>query len=143
MNYNDWLDLINQVEKSNRNTIYLQKMEDANNNININEMLQPKLIDLITNKLAKAIRRIVNNINETFRNPNTLELTIINFDKDIQYILKICNLKQIDNDVKSKLITTVNDEANKVYDILIEKSLEADRTGMYKTIIEKKKNSKR
>ena len=143
MNYNDWLDLINQVEKSNRNTIYLQKMEDADNNININEMLQPKLIDLITNKLAKAIRRIVNNINETFRNPNTLELTIINFDKDIQYILKICNLKQIDNDVKSKLITTVNDEANKVYDILIEKSLEVDRTGMYKTIIEKKKNSKR
>lgn len=143
MNYNDWLDLIDQVEKSNRNTIYLQKMEDADNNININEMLQSKLVDLITNKLAKAIRRIVNNINETFRNPNTLELTIINFDKDIQYILKICNLKQIDNDVKSKLITTVNDEANKVYDILIEKSLEADRTGMYKTIIEKKKNSKR
>ena len=58
MTYNEWLETIELVEKSNRNHIYLQKMKSAPNNENINELLKPKLVDLITNKLKKAIKRI-------------------------------------------------------------------------------------
>ena len=143
MNYNEWLEIIELVRTSNRNITYLEKMQNTDNNENINEMLRPKLVNLITEKVKNSIKKIVKNLTEIFKNSNTLELTINNFEKDIQYILQICNLKQIDINTRNELIAAIINEKNTVYDILIKKSIEIDRTGMYKTIIERKKNTQR
>lgn len=143
MTYNEWLETIELVEKSNRNHIYLQKMISAPNNENINELLKPKLVDLITNKLKKAIKRIIHNLRDTFHNSNTLEFTISNFEKELEYIYSICNLPEIDQNTRNEIMVAIKEQRDRVYEILINKSLEIDRTGMYKIIIEKKKNGKK
>ena len=143
MTYNEWLELIDLVKRSNRNTTYLDQMLAAPNNESINEMLKPKLVELITDKFAKAVKRIINNISEVFKNPNSLDFAITNFEKEIQYLLKLCNLPELDNTTKEELISTITKERNNIYDILINRSLKIDRSGMYKLIIEKKKNGKR
>ena len=142
MNYNEWLDLIELIKNSNRNTTYLQKMINAENNDNITEMLKPKLVELITEKTTKAIKNIIRNSNEMFKNPNSLELCINTFTKDIDYIYELCNLKQIDNTTRETIMESIKKEVDNIYDILIKKSLEIDRTGMYKIILEKKKNKR-
>ena len=143
MTYNEWLETIELVEKSNRNHTYLQKMISAPNNENINELLKPKLVDLITNKLKKAIKRIIHNLRDTFHNSNTLEFTISNFEKELEYIYSICNLPEIDQNTRNEIMVAIKEQRDRVYEILINKSLEIDRTGMYKIIIEKKKNGKK
>ena len=143
MTYNEWLETIELVEKSNRNHTYLQKMISAPNNENINELLKPKLVDLITNKLKKAIKRIIHNLRDTFHNSNTLEFTISNFEKELEYIYSICNLPEIDQNTRNEIMVAIKEQRDRVYEILINKSLEIDRTGMYKIIIEKKKKGKK
>ena len=106
-------------------------------NSNINEILEPKLIELVTEKTTKALKRILNNLNEIFKNPNSLTLSIRNLEKDKNYIFELCNLKQIKQETQIKLINTINEEINNVYNILEKKSLEIDKTGMYKRMIEK------
>ena len=142
MNYNEWLEIIKLVEKTNRNKKYLEQMQNSMNNENINEMLKPKLIDLTTLKLNKAIKKIIYNLHEIFHNANTLDLAISSFRKDIQYIYAITNLKQIDKESQERLKKSVVEAEDKVYETLTKKSLEIDPSGMYKIIIEKTRNKK-
>lgn len=137
MNYNEWLDTIELIKKSNRNRQYLEKMINAENNKNINELLEEKLLDLINYKLNKAINKITININEIFHNTSTIDFSLNDFKKDIKYIKNICNLKQISNNTRERLLETIYQSSDKVYEIIIKKSLEIDRTGMYKSIINK------
>ena len=137
MNYNEWLDTIELIKKSNRNRQYLEKMINAENNKNINELLEEKLLDLINYKLNKAINKITININEIFHNTSTIVFSLNDFKKDIKYIKNICNLKQISNNTRERLLETIYQSSDKVYEIIIKKSLEIDRTGMYKSIINK------
>ena len=137
MNYNEWLDTIELIKKSNRNRQYLEKMINAENNKNINENLEEKLLDLINYKLNKAINKITININEIFHNTSTIDFSLNDFKKDIKYIKNICNLKQISNNTRERLLETIYQSSDKVYEIIIKKSLEIDRTGMYKSIINK------
>lgn len=137
MNYNEWLDTIDLIKKSNRNRQYLEKMINAENNKNINELLEEKLLDLINYKLNKAINKITININEIFHNTSTIDFSLNDFKKDIKYIKNICNLKQISNNTRERLLETIYQSSDKVYEIIIKKSLEIDRTGMYKSIINK------
>ena len=137
MNYNEWLDTIELIKKSNRNRQYLEKMINAEDNKNINELLEEKLLDLINYKLNKAINKITININEIFHNTSKIDFSLKNFKKDIKYIKNICNLKQISNNTRERLLETIYQSSDKVYEIIIKKSLEIDRTGMYKSIINK------
>ena len=137
MNYNEWLDTIELIKKSNRNRQYLEKMINAEDNKNINELLEEKLLDLINYKLNKAINKITININEIFHNTSTIDFSLNDFKKDIKYIKNICNLKQISNNTRERLLETIYQSSDKVYEIIIKKSLEIDRTGMYKSIINK------
>ena len=82
MTYYEWLDLIELVKNHNRNIDYLNKMKESIQNSNINELLEPKLIELVTEKTTKALKRILNNLNEIFKNPNSLTLSIRNLEKD-------------------------------------------------------------
>ena len=137
MNYNEWLDTIELIKKSNRNRQYLEKMINAEDNKNINELLEEKLLDLINYKLNKAINKITININEIFHNTSTIDFSLNDFKKDIKYIKNICNLKQISNNTRERLLENIYQSSDKVYEIIIKKSLEIDRTGMYKSIINK------
>jgi len=137
MTYNEWLDLIELVKNHNRNIDYLNKMKESIQNSNINELLEPKLIELVTEKTTKALKRILNNLNEIFKNPNSLTLSIRNLEKDKNYIFELCHLKQIKQETQIKLINAINEEINNIYNILEKKSLEIDKTGMYKRMIEK------
>ena len=112
-------------------------MINAENNKNINELLEEKLLDLINYKLNKAINKITININEIFHNTSTIDFSLNDFKKDIKYIKNICNLKQISNNTRERLLETIYQSSDKVYEIIIKKSLEIDRTGMYKSIINK------
>ena len=75
MNYNEWLDIIDLLKRSNRNYQYLERIKKSAYNQNIEEMLTPKLEELIIEKLKKAIRNVINDIKETFHNPNSLDIS--------------------------------------------------------------------
>jgi Zn-dependent M32 family carboxypeptidase len=142
MNYNEWLDIIELLKRSNRNYQYLERIKKTAYNQNIEEMLTPKLEELIIEKLKKAIRNVINDIKETFHNPNSLDIAICNFEKDIQFAKDICLIKQISEDTRNRLIDYIEKEKDIVYEILIKKALEIDPSGMYKSIIEKKKKKR-
>ena len=130
MRYEEWLDILKQIENSNKEDL-LKQMLDSDYNSNINEMLEPKIIETIKYKFQRAIDKIIKNLEEIFYDVNNLDLYLVNYKKDINYINKLIELKQISPEKKQELKDLVRKETKNVYEILIKEANTEDPTGMY------------
>lgn len=129
MKYEEWIKVIDEVAKYNdKDKLELMKKQEFDSSIN--RLLEGKLENLVYFKLSKAIKKILRDIEIIFNDYNYLDMELVNFKKDINYILEICNLKQISDDVRCRLIDKVKNEVNKVYDILIREANRTDIVGV-------------
>lgn len=129
MKYEEWIKVIDEVAKYNdKDKLELMKKQEFDPNIS--RLLEGKLENLVYFKLSKAIKKILRDIEIIFKDYNYLDMELVNFKKDINYILEICNLKQISDDVRYRLIDKVKNEINKVYDILIREANRTDIVGV-------------
>lgn len=129
MKYEEWIKVIDEVAKYNdKDKLELMKKQEFDSSIN--RLLEGKLENLVYFKLSKAIKKILRDIEIIFNDYNYLDMELVNFKKDINYILEICNLKQISDDVRYRLIDKVKNEVNKVYDILIREANRTDIVGV-------------
>lgn len=138
MNYSTWLDCLKEIEHSNRNRDVLSKILEEDNP-NLTEILSPKIIELINKKIIKAIKRMQIDLDKEVHDENTLALILENFNKDINYILELCQIKLINPQQVEETKDSIYKQANNIYQILIDKSLEIDKTGMLRKIINNKR----
>lgn len=66
MEYQTWLNIINDLKKGNLNQEKLQKLQEAPINNNINDLLVPKLEELIKIRFEKIIYNITNELGNIF-----------------------------------------------------------------------------
>lgn len=134
MSYEEWLDNLEILKKENNNKILEQlKNEEINNNIN--NILYPKIINVIKEKFKISINKIITDLDLIFNDKNYLDLYLIDFKKNIKFIIELTNLKQLPFDKKEDLKKEIINGTEDTYNILIKESKKEDPTGMLELTI--------
>ena len=91
--------------------------------------------NLIRTKFNNSINKIIKNLGEIFSDVNYLDLTLLNFKKEINYVIELSKLKQLPPEKQIELQIILKTETNKVYDILCTEADKIDYTGSTSIII--------
>lgn len=135
MQYEEWLNILEELKTSSTNIDTLKRMQNADVNPNFNNMLVPKLEELIKTKFNYSIEKIIKNLGDIFSDINYLDLTLLNFKKEINYVIELSKLKQIPPEKQIEIQIVLKTETNKVYDILCTEADKIDYTGGTSIII--------
>ena len=135
MTYEEWLNTIEELKHPNLSIDNLNKIKNTSLNENINPLLIPKIENLIKERLNNSINKIILNLSEIFNDINYLDLTLLNFKKEINYILEIISIKQLPKDKQKELKDMIKNEGNNVIEILNKEAQKIDYTGALSSII--------
>lgn len=135
MQYEEWLNILEELKTSSTNIDTLKRMQNADVNPNFNNMLVPKLEELIRTKFNYSIEKIIKNLGDIFSDINYLDLTLLNFKKEINYVIELSKLKQLPPEKQIEIQIVLKTETNKVYDILCTEADKIDYTGGTSIII--------
>ena len=129
MTYEEWLSTIEQLNTTNTNQDLLNKLKQEPVNNNLSSMIVPKLVKLINNRFELSVNKIIKELEYIFTDINYLDLSLLNFKKEIKYLLELINLQHIPEDIKQNSSNKLKQDTNKVYDILIKEADKYDYTG--------------
>ena len=130
MTYEEWLITIENLKNTNINQKLLDKIKNTDINENINNMLIPKITSMLKYRFDESINKITRDIYQIFSDHNYLDLALLNFKKEIKYLIELTNIKQLPNDIKEQLINKFKTDTEKVYNILLNKANTEDYTGI-------------
>ena len=130
MTYEEWLSTIEQLNTTNTNQDLLNKLKQEPVNNNLSSMIVPKLVKLINNRFELSVNKIIKELEYIFTDINYLDLSLLNFKKEIKYLLELINIPQIPQDLKTSNIEKLKADTAKVYDILIKEADKYDYTGV-------------
>ena len=134
MSYEEWLNNIEKLTNKNDYNI-LKEIENAPFNGNIEELLTPKIDDLINIKLAKSINNIVNSLEIIYKDQNELDMCMIEFRKNIEFIYRLCKLNQLKPEKQKELTERLKKETDETYKILENQAVRIDSIGIFQMII--------
>ena len=135
MSYEEYINLFNDIKTFDTNLEKLEILKKTPVNPNIKELLIPKIIDLIKYKFQKTISKIKDNLDQLFDDINYLDLSLVNFKKEINYIIDLIDNPIINEKDQEELLKMVYNDTDKVYDILIKESDNIDRNGTISIVI--------
>ena len=130
MTYEEWLITIENLKNTNINQELLDKIKNTDINENINNMLIPKITSMLKYRFDESINKITRDIYQIFSDHNYLDLALLNFKKELKYLIELTNIKQLPNDIKEQLINKFKTDTEKVYNILLNKANTEDYTGI-------------
>lgn len=130
MTYEEWLNTIELLTTTNTNQDLLNKLKQEPVNTNLSSMIVPKLNNLINNRFELSVNKIIKELEYIFTDINYLDLALLNFKKEIKYLLELINIPQIPQDLKTSNIEKLKTDTAKVYDILIKEADRNDYTGV-------------
>lgn len=134
MSYDEWIDAINVLKERNDENIK-NKIVSESLNLNLQEMLEPKLIELIKFKLNISINKIKNLLDDMFNDKYILDLYLNNFKRDLYFIVDLLNVKQLTNEKKESMKKKIIESTNETYDILIKEAQNIDPIGILEQVI--------
>ena len=108
MSYEEWLNVIESLKNTNTNQEILNKLKKEPLNTNLEYLLSPKLEELLETKFTLSINKIVKELEYIFTDVNYLDLALLNFKKEINYLLELVRINQVPIDIqinKTKYIT--------------------------------------
>lgn len=131
MTYEEWVNNIEIIEKTN-NEMILKQLENEMINDAINHNISEKLKQMIDKKFTNINNKVIAAL-DGFYDENEVDITMVNLKKEFKYLMRICNLKQIEN--RDLVIEEIKNGINEIYNILEEKTLNFDDSGMINLII--------
>ena len=95
MTYEEWVNNIEIIEKTN-NEMILKQLENEMINDAINHNISEKLKQMIDKKFTNINNKVIAAL-DGFYDENEVDITMVNLKKEFKYLMRICNLKQIEN----------------------------------------------
>ena len=135
MTYQQWLENIKLLEGRGINIQVLELLEQQEPNTVIEEMLTPKLEELITKRTNYSITEIIQNLEIIFSDINELDYNLVKFKKEIGFIIRLIKLKQIPYAIQSQIFKKFKTDIDEVYKILKQEADMVDYTGSFSQII--------
>lgn len=139
MTYEEWLNKIDKLKNTSIDNETLNTMKNTELNTNLADMIEPKLISLVLNKFEQSVAKVIKELPNMFIDVNYLDLALIDFKKEINFIKEIISLKQISAPEQEKLNNKLQEEINNVYEILTREANNIDQTGIYAITINNNK----
>ncbi len=130
MRYEEWVDILKILEKSNKEDL-LKKIEEAEYNPNIKDSLEPRLSITIKTKFQYSIDKVIKNLSDIFYDVNNLDIYLVNYRKEVRFIERLINTKHLSEEKKKELNDMLKNETENVYNILIKEAKREDPTGLY------------
>lgn len=130
MTYEEYLNLFNDLKKYQLKEDLLTKLKTMPINENLKDQLIPKYQELITYKFTESITKIKNNLSFIFSDVNYLDLTLVNFKKEIRYLEAMLNIKLLDEETKNNLYKEIKTKTADIYAILIKEANREDPEGL-------------
>ena len=127
MSYEEWLKNIEILKENNNEEIKNKLLNEEN--INLKEMLEGKIIELIKYKFVKTTNRIIKNLVDIFSDDYVLDMYLIKLKKELRFIYELTFLKQISNENQEYIRTFLKKEVNNIYNILINEARSIDTIG--------------
>ena len=134
MSYDEWINSINILMKSNNNDIKDKLLKEEASNEKL-YLLEPKLFDLIKIKFNNSVQRIIDSLAEILSDNYSLDLALIDFKKKVKFVYELIDIKIISDEKKDKLKEMIVSETNKVYDILLDEARYTDPYGILEQTI--------
>lgn len=131
MSYEEWLNVIESLKNTNTNQEILNKLKKEPLNTNLEYLLSPKLEELLETKFTLSINKIVKELEYIFADVNYLDLALLNFKKEINYLLELVRINQVPIDIQINKTKYIKENTSKVYDILIKEADKYDYTGVF------------
>ena len=135
MTYQQWLENIKLLEGRGINIQVLELLEQQEPNSVIEEMLTPKLEELIMKRTNHSITEIIHNLEIIFNDINELDYNLVKFKKEIGFIIRLIKLKQIPYAIQSQILKKFKTDIDEVYKILKQEADMVDYTGSFSQII--------
>ena len=135
MTYEEWLNVIESLKNTNTNKEILDKLKKEPLNNNLYDLLRPKLESLIIERYQLSVNKIVQNLESIFTDVNYLDLSLLNFKKEIKYLLDLIDINQIPLDIKVNQTLKIKEDTEEVYKILIKEADKIDYTGVFSLTI--------
>ena len=135
MTYEEWLNVIESLKNTNTNKEILDKLKKEPLNNNLYDLLRPKLESLIIERYQLSVNKIVQNLESIFADVNYLDLSLLNFKKEIKYLLDLIDIKQMPLDIKVNQTLKIKEDTEEVYKILIKEADKIDYTGVFSLTI--------
>ena len=135
MTYQQWLENIKLLEGRGINIQVLELLEQQESNSVIEEMLTPKLEELITKRTNYSITELIHNLEIIFSDINELDYNLVKFKKEIGFIIRLIKLKQIPYAIQSQIFKKFKTDIDEVYKILKQEADMVDYTGSFSQII--------
>ena len=135
MTYEEWLNIIESLKNTNTNQEILKRLHNEPQNTNISDILRPKLEKLITDRFELSVNKIVKEIEFIFSDVNYLDLALLNFKKEINYLLELIRIQQVPIDIQVNKTKEIKEDTKKVYEILIKEADKYDYTGVFSLTI--------
>lgn len=135
MTYQEWIENIKLLNNRQMNIEILTKIENEQLNQNIQEMLIPKLEELITYRTNITIQEILASLELIFNDINELDYALVKFKKEISYIIRLIKINQMPQDNQQRILNKFKQDIIEVYNILKKEADVLDYTGSYSTII--------
>lgn len=135
MTYQSWLENIKLLEGRGINLQVLELLEKQEPNPVIEEMLTPKLEELITKRTNQSITAIIQNLEIIFSDINELDYNLVKFKKEIGFIIRLIKLKQIPYIIQNQILKQFKTDIDEVYKILKQEADIVDYTGSFSQII--------
>lgn len=139
MEYQTWISIIEKLKNGTIDIGKLNQLKEAPINNNINDLLIPKLEELINYRFEKIVRKITSELVDIFNDVNYLDITLVNLKKELNFLIEIINLKQINPDKQKELKKNLINNTNQIYDILIKEAKRIDYTGVFEITISNNK----
>lgn len=130
MTYEEWLDTIESLKNTNTNQELLNKLKKEPLNTNLEELLRPKLNELIDTRYNLSVNKIIRDLDFIFSDINYLDLALLNFKKEINYLLELARINQMPIDIQVNQTKDIKENTIKVYDILLKEADKYDYTGI-------------
>ncbi len=139
MSYDEWLNNIELLKNTNINHELLDRLKGTELNDNIANILEPKLSALVKDKFKRSVEKVIRELPDMFGDVNYLDLTLIDFKKEIQFIEEIISLKQISQTEQENLLEELKREVDSVFEVIKKEANNSDQTGVYALTVENNK----
>lgn len=131
MTYEEWLKNIEELKQTNINIEKLNILKEAPINENLFQMIENKLSELVKIKFEKSINKLIKELPTIFSDVNYLDLALIDFKKEIKFLIEIIYLKQISPPEQIALLNMIKEQTENAYNILLKEANQTDQTGIF------------
>ena len=134
--YYEWIQAIDYIKDKPQNDLYIETLRKGTletDNLIINKIGR-ELASVIQYRTEKTISSFMEYLKSGV-DYNGLSLEIIKVRKEFNYSKKLVYLKIFPRDLSDKIAAVIQDNADKLQEILVEKTKNADRSGILNSLI--------